>query len=372
MKLWDDETGQYWTLDSIWNLAEDLRGSESPLDPLEGWLSRPGGNHHIGLSFHFSSHSFPEGEGVIDGNYHYSVAPFLLHSVQDPYNSWGVNARLRNRSSDDGMEYWHWLPGIQIVDLSQNFTLPDIELSGSAGCEWTDNDYRVYCGFYDVEHYSQILQDFLRLVNRLTGPGWAGWPFGERQLTRAVMFWTKSPKTVPEILLLASPPQFGEKHVHLDERLFHPGEKLGAWELRPPLWDCRQSLRFLHQAKLMLADGLPEMAVSTGIAALENASAEILLYVLGGDKSKAESVLGRCRFLNRFDTILPDYDVKLPPDLFSALRDAYLSRNGVIHGLRPILPEDAAKHLETIERVLIWYWESMGGPPSQIGKNIPF
>jgi hypothetical protein len=79
MKLWDGETGQYWTLDAIWSLAEDLRGSESLLDALEGWLSRPGGNHHIGMSFHFSPHSFPEGEGVIDGNYHYSVAPFLLH-----------------------------------------------------------------------------------------------------------------------------------------------------------------------------------------------------------------------------------------------------------------------------------------------------
>jgi hypothetical protein len=180
---------------------------------------------------------------------------------------------------------------------------------------------------------------------------------------------------MPELLLLASTRQFGAKFSYWNERLYHPGDKLGWWQVKPKnTWDCRQALRFLYHSKIMLADGLPEMALSASIACLENATAEILLYLLNSDKGKVETELRKCRFLDRFDKLLPKFGVRLPNDMFKSLKLAYFARNGIIHGLRPISFEKARNHLQDIEDVLVWYWENVGeGAPKPDEKgNIPF
>ena len=71
-------------------------------------------------------------------------------------------------------------------------------------------------------------------------------------------------------------------------------------------------MRFLYQANLLAKDGLAELAVVSAIAAVENATAEILLYLAGGNAAVVQSVFGKCKFLNRFDKVLPNYGPKLP------------------------------------------------------------
>jgi hypothetical protein len=247
-----------------------------------------------------------------------------------------------------------------LLDTSIRYSLPDAKLSEYAGCEWADNDFRVFCGFFDVERYHRLMAHFLSAINQLTGPGWAGWPFGIRQLADAVVVWSKSVDALPEVLLLASTRQHGVKHAYLNQSLYCPIDRIGAWTEQPHGWDCRQAVRFLYQARLMLHDGLPEIALGAAISSLENASAEALLHLLGGNASRVEQELDGCRFLDRFDGLLPRYGASLPHSLFLRLREAYFARNGVVHGLRPVTPEKAVEHLDTIEEVLVWLWDNIG------------
>lgn len=373
MTKWNPETGLYQPPPSTWQVEETPIPENAP----DVWLSRPGGNHLLGMSFHFAPFTMAEGNGTLEDKFTYSVAPYLLNITQDPYNSWAVSARLREFHDNHPMEHWDWQPGILIIDTSESFSLPDQSLAAFAGTEWADNDHRVYCGLLDLEYYTTFVQKQLELVNHLTGPGWSGWPFGQRQLAQATITWINPATNLPDLILLASSRQFGAKHHYLNQRLFHPGYRLGGWEGKPDSWDCRQALRFLYQAQLMLDDGLPEMALSAAIASLENASAQILEFLVDGDSERVESELKRRRFLDRFDNVLPDYGVQLPQDMFESLRDAYFARNGVIHGLRPVSLEKAKHYIEDITEVMVWYWESVGGGPSvsqaaRIDDDIPF
>ena len=150
------------------------------------------------------------------------------------------------------------------------------------------------------------------------------------------------------------------KYAHIDRSLYSPTVRIGAWAEQPPGWDCRQAVRFLYQARLMLTDGLPEMALGAAVSSLENASAEALIHLTGGDMSRAEQEMDRCRFLDRFDSLLPKYGAVMPRDLFLRLREAYFARNGVIHGLRPVMPGKAVEHLDAIEQVILWLWKNIG------------
>lgn len=93
----------------------------------------------------------------------------------------------------------------------------------------------------------------------------------------------------------------------------------------------------------------------SAIAALENTSAEILLYLTGGDVALVQSTFDKCRFLSRFDKVLPSYGPKLPAAEFSAVKAAYLARNQVSHALAPVRQEDSIRHVRAVEDALIWY-----------------
>jgi hypothetical protein len=252
------------------------------------------------------------------------------------------------------MEHWDWLTGILLVDEAVSYTLPAEELSAFAGTEWADNDPRVFHGLASDTEYEQHVRRFLHYANEITGPGWANWPFGRRQLEHAVMCWVLPGSELPELLLLLSVRQFGAKFSYWPQGLYHPGEELGAWLRRPPTWDCRQAMRFLYQSKLLATDGLAELAVVSAIAGVENATAEILLFLTGS----AEIVrrrFGRCKFLSRFDRVLPEFGVTLPTALFDSLKVAYLARNQVAHAIAPIGQQAAENHVRAVEDVLRWY-----------------
>ena len=264
------------------------------------------------------------------------------------YNSWGVVARLKSRLGLEPLQFWDWLPGVLIVDTSVRFTLPNPMLAAYAGTEWADNDYRIFCGFADVDWYLTMQTSFIEQMKRLTGPGWAGWPYGVRQLHEALVGWIKPGAELPEIVLLASVRQSGSKITALDPRLYNPGPTLGAWNSAPATWDCRQAARFLYHAKLMIGDGLPEMAVTTAISALENAIAEVLRFKLA-DPNKADAPLRRTKFLSRFKKLLPQYGVTLPKSLAKPIKPAYLARNEIVHGASAIRVESAAEHVANPE-----------------------
>jgi hypothetical protein len=233
--------------------------------------------------------------------------------------------------------------------------LPSNELSAVAATEWADSDARIFHGLYDNSKHGEHLDVFLQAVNAITGPGWANWPFGHRQLEHAVMCWLRPGTTLPEVIFLLGVRQSGAKFSYRRKGLYEPGERLGAWLQSPPKWDCRQAMRFLYQANLLAKDGLAELAVVSAIAALENASAEILLYLTGGNAAVVQSTFGKCRFLSRFDKVLPNYGPKLPSAEFAAMKAAYLARNGVAHALAPVKQEDAIRHVAAVEDALVWY-----------------
>ena len=231
-------------------------------------------------------------------------------------------------------------------------------LAAYAGTEWADNDYRIFCGFADVDRYLTMQTSFIEQMNRLTGPGWAGWPYGVRQLHEALVGWIKPGTELPEIVLLASVRQSGSKITALDPRLYDPGPALGAWNSAPATWDCRQATRFLYHAKLMIGDGLPEMAVTTAISALENAIAEVLRFKLA-DPNRADSLLRRTQFLSRFKKLLPQYGVTLPKSLAKPIKPAYLARNEIVHGASAIRVESAAEHVANMEEAIVWLWANV-------------
>lgn len=372
MKSWNKETGYYQVPDTLWQV-HDISIPEGTPDI---WLSKPGGSHYLGMSFHFAPYNFPEGKGIIDKQFSYSVSPFLLNVNQDSYNSWGVNACLQGFGARTLQEHWDWLPGVLIMDTSIKYTLPNSALAAFAGTEWADNDLRVFCGLYDIDFFYNLVRKFLELINRLTGPRWVGYPFGYRQLSNAVITWSSSEENLPDLLLLASTRQHGVKYTYLSPQLYRPSDKLGAWEDKPEGWDCRQAVRFLYQAHLMLDDGLLEMALATAVAAIENVSAEVLLYLFEGNTAKVQQELEGCTFLSRFDQLLPKHGVKLPKHLFEPLKKAYFARNEIIHRLHPLNFEKAEIHIHAIENVIIWYWENVSDGAAlakiKFSDNIPF
>jgi hypothetical protein len=319
----------------------------------DAWLSRLGGEYFLGASFHFPAFNFPASSDHFSVNISYTASPFSLHHTQDPYNSWAVTASAKNTAGP--MEHWDWLPGVLIVDESAKYTLPAEELSGFAGCEWADNDKRVFHGLLDQNTYDTKLNNFLHVINQVTGPGWANWPFGHRQLEHAVMCWLRPGDTLPEVLLLLGIRQSGAKFSYRRRDLYNPGRELGAWMRHPKTWDCRQAMRFVYNSALLAHDGLPELAVVSAIAALENASAEILLFLGGGNPGIVKSEFGKCKFLSRFDKVLPKYGTTLPAGLFTALKAAYLARNKVAHAAAPVSQSDAVLHVHAAEDVLAWY-----------------
>ncbi|HEX9590378.1 MAG TPA: hypothetical protein VGA15_21865 [Bradyrhizobium sp.] len=348
---WDSQTGHYIPPKLTWQV--DALETVGNVDAPEVWLSKPGGEYRLAASFHFPGFNFPSGAGLLPSGIAYSPSSFVLHHAQDPYNSWNVKASTKRFSGP--MEHWDWLPGIMLVDERTGYSLPSNELSAVAGTEWADNDARIFHGLYDDAKYGEHLDVFLQAVNAITGPGWANWPFGHRQLEHAVMCWLRPGVALPDVVLLLSVRQSGAKFSYRRKGLYDPGERLGAWLQSPPKWDCRQAMRFLYQANLLAKDGLPELAVVSAIAALENASAEILLYLTGGNAAVVQSAFGKCKFLSRFDKVLPAYGPKLPSAEFSAVKAAYLARNGVAHALAPVKQEDAIRHVKAVEDVLAWY-----------------
>ena len=351
---WDSETGDYRVPSLIWDVDRADELGEEPDD----WLSRPGGDHFVAMSFHFAPYTFPAGSAESEGRFQCAPTPYALNIRQDPYNSWGVVARLKSRLGLEPLQFWDWLPGVLIVDTSVRFTLPNPMLAAYAGTEWADNDYRIFCGFADVDWYLTMRTSFIEQMNRLTGPGWAGWPYGVRQLHEALVGWIKPGAELPEIVLLASVRQSGSKITALDTRLYNPGPTLGAWNSAPATWDCRQAARFLYHAKLMIGDGLPDMAVTTAISALENAIAEVLRFKLA-DPNRADPLLRRTKFLSRFKKLLPQYGVTLPKSLAKPIKPAYLARNEIAHGASAIGVESAAEHVANIEEAIVWLWANV-------------
>jgi hypothetical protein len=348
---WDSQTGLYIPPKLTWQIdAVEIVGRE---DAPDVWLSKPAGEYRLAASFHFPGFNFPSGHGHLQNGIAYAPSPFVLHHVQDPYNSWNVKASsMRGNGS---MEHWDWLPGIMLVDETTTYSLPSNELSAFAGTEWADNDARVFHGLYDDAKHGEHLDSFLQAVNAITGPGWANWPFGHRQLEHAVMCWLRSGATLPDVVLLLSIRQAGVKFSYRRKGLYDPGDKLGAWLQSPPQWDCRQAMRFLYQADLLAKDGLGELAVVSAIAALENASAEILLYLSGGNTKLVQSEFGKCKFLSRFDKVLPKHGATLPPVEFVGMKAAYLARNGVAHAGAPVTQGAAIRHVGAVEDTLVWY-----------------
>ncbi|HXM64925.1 MAG TPA: hypothetical protein VN950_28945 [Terriglobales bacterium] len=348
---WDTQTGYYVPPSLTWKIdAVDIAGST---DTPDVWLSKPGGEYRLAASFHFPGFNFPSGTGRLPTGIAYTPSPFVLNHVQDPYNSW--NVRASTMRGNGPMEHWDWLPGIMLVDETTTYSLPSDELSAFAGTEWADNDARVFHGLHDDAKHAEHLDAFLQAVNAITGPGWANWPFGHRQLDDAVMCWLRPGAALPDVVLLLSVRQSGVKFSYRRKGLYDPGGKLGAWLQMPPKWDCRQAMKFLYQASLLAKDGLAELAVVSAIAALENASAEILLYLSGGNTAVVQSALGKCKFLSRFDKVLPKHGATLPPHKFAAMKAAYLARNGVAHALAPVSQEAALHHVRAVEDVLVWY-----------------
>ena len=348
---WDPNTGHYVPPNLTWQPdAVDLaRGADTP----DVWLSKPGSDYRLAASFHLPGFNFPSGNGRLQNGIAYAPSPFVLHHVQDPYNSWNVKASSLRGSGP--MEHWDWLPGIMLIDETTNYSLPSNELSAFAGTEWADNDARVFHGLYDDAKHDEHLDAFLQAVNAITGPGWANWPFGHRQLEHAVMCWLRPGATLPDVVLLLSIRQAAVKFSYRRKGLYDPGDKLGAWLQSPPKWDCRQAMRFLYQADLLAKDGLGELAVVSAIAALENASAEILLYLSGGNAKLVQTEFGKCKFLSRFDKVLPKYGATLPTAEFTAMKAAYLARNGVAHAGAPVSQENAIRHVGAVEDTLVWY-----------------
>ena len=202
---WDSESGRYLPPKLTWQVDHQVEADEFDLPDI--WLSRPGGNYHIAVSFHFPPFNFPNGVGYAGNGIAYGKSPFLLHHAQDPYNSWNVMASTRGGSGT--MDYWDWLPGIMLIDETTKYTLPAEELSAYAGTEAADNDPREFHGLFDGKVYEKLVLNFLHAANQITGPGWANWPFGHRQLEHAVMCWIKPRTTLPDVLLLMSTRQKG-------------------------------------------------------------------------------------------------------------------------------------------------------------------
>jgi hypothetical protein len=346
---WEEVTGNWTPPASLWQIQE------IPGDAPESWLSRPGGTHYVGMSFHYPPLSHAEGCGNLDANTSYGPSSFALARVQDPYNSWGVRAQKTESLDRSVMKFWDWLPGVTIWDRSEKYSLPSPCLSSFAGVEWADNDPRIFHGFHNDRCRDAFVSRFLNDVNAIIGPRFSGWPFGYRQLSTAAFVWIEPVTLKIDCILLAATVQSGDRFSYLNRRLYDPGRNLGAWSGSPPGWDSRLVIKFLYKARLLLLDGFHDIALVTGSSAVERAFFEIVLHLEGGDQSRAAELVRQHTFRNRARHLLPSYGYTLPASLFDGLSAAYHARNAIAHQLQPLPYEDSEKHLDAIDGAIEWY-----------------
>ena len=72
---WDSETGDYRVSSLIWDVDRADELGEEPDD----WLSRPGGEHFVAMSFHFAPYTFPAGSAESEGRFHCAPTPYVLN-----------------------------------------------------------------------------------------------------------------------------------------------------------------------------------------------------------------------------------------------------------------------------------------------------
>lgn len=347
LKGWNSETGFWCKPSKIWDIDFDV-----PENAPDDWLSEVGGNFYIGISFHISPFTIVEGSG--------STAPnFFLSRIQDPYNSWGVNAVKKEFINSGCMEHWDWLPGITVYDDTTKYTLPSDNLSAFAGTEWADNDRRIFHGIFCNETRNSLVSKYLEAINNITGPRFSGWPFGRRQLKDAVFIWIHSETKEIHAMLLASIVQSGDKFSFFNSALFDPGSKLGSWKTRPSTWDCRQVLKFLYKSRLLLADGFYEIALVAASSAVETAFYEIVLYLENNDVQHAKKLIKQNTFRDRAKKLIKRYGHTLPSPLFDKLTSAYKARNSIAHELNSYSHEMAVEHIDNLEAVIEWYYKNV-------------
>jgi hypothetical protein len=354
LKGWNIENGTWRKPSQIWNVDQNIPDN-SPND----WLSNPGGDYYIGISFHISPFTIVEGDGALDSNTSFSPSDFYLARNQDPYNSWGVNAVKRGFINSGCMEYWDWLPGITIINKNEKYTLPSEELSAFAGTEWADNDFRIFHGLFSDAVRDDLIAKYLKDINNITGPRFSGWPFGYRQLKDAVFVWVHSESEEIHAMLLASSVQSGDKHSYFNRNLYDPGTKLGAWDNKPSSWDCRQVLKFLYKSRLLLKDGFHEIALVSASSAVERAFFEIVLFLENNDAEKAKNKIKSHSFRERAKTLINSYGYALPTPLFNGLTDAYKARNSIAHELNTYSHDMASHHINQLESVIEWYYQNI-------------
>jgi hypothetical protein len=353
--------GNSWDTNGTYKVPDqDVYGIELQLpdDAPDCWLSVPGGDYFLAISFHFHGHHHDPVDSNV-GDLRITRSPFVLNHLQDPYNYFALDARSAHSYSSP-LGYWDWLPGIMVVDTSERYCLPDAALVAFAGCEWADNDFRIRDGLWDHDFSTRFTMRMTRAINDFVGPGQTGWPFGERQYEHCVLVWVHADTGECARLALLSIRQGSVKHAYLHDI---PGvESLPHGWLEPPerTWDWRQSVRFLYQAKLMLYDALPESAITMATAALENATFEIVRFAHkereGQKSAKAFSYIQRLR------SLLPSLGFHLPAQTLSRVENAYRCRNKVVHELADIEIEDASEHIEAIETAIRLYVRATDPP----------
>lgn len=354
MSGWNVETGAWCKPSVIWDVDLDI-----PESAPDYWLSNPGGDYYIGISFHISPFTIVEDEGLLDSHTHFRPSDFYLARNHDPYNSWGVNAVKKGFLKSGCMEHWDWLPGITIFDDNQKFTLPSEELSAFAGTEWADNDHRLFHGIFSDEVRDNLTTKYIEDINNITGPRFSGWPFGQRQLKDAVFVWIHSETKEIHAMLLASTVQSGDKFSYFNRELYDPGTKLGSWNNKPDSWDCRQVLKFLYKSRLLLKDGFHEIALVSASSAVETAFFEIVLYLENNDSNKAKKKIKEHSFRDRAKKLIHGYGYTLPVPIFNGLTDAYKARNSIAHELNSYSHEMAVHHINNLETVVEWYYNNI-------------
>ncbi|WP_337048688.1 hypothetical protein [Serratia fonticola] len=355
MSRWDANTGKWQHPDSIWNINEIL-----PVDYPECWLSRPGGSHFLGMSFHFSPYTFTvKGQGLFGNNIHYYPSNFYLQRAHDPYNSWGVSAIKKENSSNDVMSFWDRLPGVIVYDKTVLFTLPDERLSSLAGTEATDNDFRIFHGLLSNKTRDKLISSYLEAINAITGPRFAGWPFGYNQLINTVFVWINSVNNDVDAMLQVKSIQHGERYIWLDDNLYNPGNLLGSWDTVPATWECRNVIKAIYKSKLLLSDGFHEIALTSAISAVERTFFEIVLYKENGRVTAARKKTQAHKFMERAKKLLPSYGYILPHSLLADLKSAYADRNAIAHTIAPQPYEKTAEHITNIIKIVEWYYNNV-------------
>ncbi|MBW4218685.1 hypothetical protein JW314_01735 [Enterobacter roggenkampii] len=355
MTCWDSISGKWQHPEAIWNINETF-----PDDFPDCWLSRPGGSHFLGMSFHFSPYTFAiDGEGDYGSDIHYYPSDFYLNRSHDPYNSWGVSAIKKEKSKTDVMTFWDHLPGVIVYDKTALFTLPDKRLSSLAGTEATDNDFRIFHGLFDNESRDKLVSKYLEAINSITGPRFAGWPFGNNQLINSVFVWINSANHNIDAMLQVRSIQHGERYTWLDDKLYDPGNHLGSWDIAPATWECRNVIKAIYKSKLLLEDGFHEIALTSAISAVERTFFEIVLFKEHGNISTAQNKIKSKTFMNRAKLLLPSYGYILPTPMINNLKSAYSDRNAIAHTIAPQPYEKIAEHISKLVKIIEWYYKNV-------------